>query len=797
MFSSNNEIDCYQDLILAEYSNLEGNAFTFEDKNSRLNDAQVQNVCSRHGVNEKDLKKNGLLIEYPEGTFRTMHMDLVYRAINARAASWSAKIPLEFKLVKPKEEAMPSFGEHRLGELEPFLNVSKKTGDTLIAALHSSGYVGLAHHQLHYLSKILTKEDKCYLLVSPTASGKSLIFYIAALTSILSKPEASGTSAIILYPRKALASDQLLKFLKVIYALNQLLSKERMPTITVGIDDGDTPRSSSSEEVKRSEVFRGIKCIRDGCNGNLRYRIVKSFCRVVCDKCNSIYEEIIATKGDIWSSQPSIVFSNLSALNRRLMTKSAQSILGREVKWIVLDEAHVYREEVGGHARWLLRRILARFNVLIKGEVRFIISSATIYNPVGFARKLLGLSDGIYYEDYQKILAASKDKKRKLAINLIVAPNPLRSAESLAEELSLALGVWGFAYGQKSIVFIDNVSEVERLRDFVVRTIILERSAHNDHINRKKTPSISDVSQSFSWLGISRGLSTIDSAKLAQIYDHHYAELNPEERARVEESFKNRASGVLFATSTLELGMDIGNVAAVIQYKIPLTAESYIQRIGRAGRSDEVGRIALGILVLTNSPSQIRYVLEDEYKRLLEPQVEIPVAWENEEIKKQHVIFSVLDYQAAKNKSTFMDFTTEIRSAWFSVADALSSLKTLIVDARKEISDLRRYEEEIAGDKSSLKILDEVLDQIEKKVDFGLTNYGAFSGIDIDDSLSKLRQAEDKVLEAKRVIDQTLLSAQEIKRLISAKELDDYESSIKGLEQSLSKLLGDMEKLWS
>jgi DEAD/DEAH box helicase domain-containing protein len=797
MFGNDSEIDCYQDLIIAEYENLEDNAFAFEEKNSRLNSSQIQTVCTRHGLDEKEVKKPGLLVEYPDGTFRTVHMDLVYRAINARAASWSPKIPLEFKLVKPRIELMPSFNEHKLEELEPLLHGSKKTDGMLVAALGKSGYTGLAHHQLHYLTKILSNNDKCFLLVSPTASGKSLIFYIAILASILSNPEVKGTSAFVLYPRKALASDQLVKFLRVVNALNQLLSTAGMSPLSVGIDDGDTPRSSSSVEVRKGEVFRGVKCIRNNCGGALRYRLAKSVCRVVCEKCNSVHEEIVATKGDIWASQPNIVFSNLSSLNRRLMTKSAQSILGPQVKWIVLDEAHVYREEMGGHSRWLLRRILARFSVLVKGDANVIISSATIHNPLGFSEKLLGLSDRVYYEEYQKILETSKNKKRKLLVNLIIAPNPLRTAESLAEEVSLELGVWGYAHGKKSIVFIDNVSEVERLRDFVVNTIILERKAQDDHINPNRTPSVSDVSQSFSWLGISNGLKTIDASKLAAIYDHHYAELNSEDRARVEESFKNHPSGILFATSTMELGMDVGNVAAVIQYKIPLTAESYVQRIGRAGRSDEVGRIALGILVLTNSPSQIRYVLEDEYKRLLEPQVEIPVAWENEEIRKQHVIYSVLDYQASKNKSTFMDFTTEIKSTWFSVSDALNSLKTLITDTRRELVGLESYEREIAGDNSSVKTLSDVLDQMESKVDFGLKNFNASSGADIDDGLKMLRQAENKVLDAKRTIGETTKLAQAMKNEVNAKELNDYESSVKALEESLTKVLGAMEKLWS
>ena len=734
---------------------------------------------------------------YPDGTFRTMHVDLVYRSINSKAAIWSAKIPLEFKLIKPKEESLPSFTEHDLEDLNPFLNLDKKSSGILVGALRDSGYSGLAHHQIHYLKNIISRNDKCYLLVSPTASGKSLIFYVAILASILSEPETLGTKAIVLYPRKALASDQLMKFLRVIHELNQRLTKENMPRITVGIDDGDTPRSSSSDDVKRQEVFRGVKCIQKGCDGTLHYQVARGSAVITCNACHRSYDEIVATKGDIWGSRPTIIFSNLSALNRRLMTKSAQSMVGSSVRWIVLDEAHVYREELGGHARWLLRRILARFSLLVKGDARFVVSSATIHNPVQFTKRLLGLSTGIYHEEYQKILEASKKKKRKLVINLIVAPNPLRSAESLAEEISLLLGVWGLSNSKKSIVFIDNVSEVERLRDFVVRTIIRERQAQNDHINPQKTPSVKDPSEPFSWIGLSRGIEEIDSSKLSSIYDHHYAELGSRERARVENDFKNRASGVLFATSTMELGMDIGSIAAIVQYKVPLTAESYVQRIGRAGRSDEVGRIALGILVVTNSPSQIRYVLGDEYKRLLEPQVEIPVAWENEEIKKQHVIFSILDHEAAGQRNTYMDFVSEISGKWLSVADALNSLKLIVSNARKELAEVYLYEEEISGDKSSLAILDELLDKMEKKTTFGLANYSAASGLSVDEGLDKLRQSEDIILQAKRIIEKALQSSKELQQQTNVKELENYESSVRELGRSLSNVLGNVEKLWS
>jgi DEAD/DEAH box helicase domain-containing protein len=797
MFDDEDEISCYQDLILAEYGNLDSNAFAFEKRESRLSDDQIASICSTYSVPRERLTKTGLLIRYPDGSFRTMHIDIIFRAVNARAASWSNKIPLEFKLVKPSQELIPSFTELDVGETKATLQLPNDVSDAFIEALRDSGYGKLAYHQVHYLKNILGGHDKCCLLVSPTASGKSLVFYITVLAAVLSGLSEHGTRAIVIYPRKALASDQLQKFMRVVVALNARLSKRETTPITLGIDDGDTPRSSNSEEVKRGETFRGLKCIEKGCTGSLRYATVKSNSAVACEKCKRVYNEIRPTKGDIWASRPSIIFTNLSSLNRRMMMKASQSIVGSSVQWIVLDEAHVYREEIGGHARWMLRRIIGRFDVLTKGDIRVLISSATIHNPRGFVKKLLGIGDSIYYEEYPKILEASQTKRKKLTVNTIIAPNPLRSAESLAEELSLLLGTWGFAHGGKSIIFIDNVSEIERMRDFVINDIIMSRQAQNDHIDVSKSAAVADVSDNFSWQSLANGLSDIKSTELSKIYDHHYAELNQDERARVEETFKARKSGVLFATSTLELGMDIGNIAAIVQYKIPLTAESYVQRIGRAGRSDEVGRIALGFLVLTNSPSQIRYVLENEYKKMLEPQVEIPVAWENEEIRKQHVIFSILDFEASRNKNTFLDFTTEVRPNWSDLGDALDSLKNIIKDARVSVDELRRYERAIEDDSLSVKLLDQLLDAMEKKVDFGLANYPKLSGMDIDENLSKLRNSEDKILKAKREIEGALRIAKKIEGQVTIKELDEYESAVTKLQDSLSKVLGDMEKMWS
>jgi len=801
--SSKNLIDCYHDLILCEYKKMENCKFILDKPESRLDANEVNSIISTYGLSLKELLSQGLLIRYPDLTFRTLHMELIFRAVNVRAASWSPKIPLEFKIPEPRIENLPSYNEVELSKLREITKLDDNLLGILQLSLQESNYDGLAFHQFYFLKILLAQKHKCYMLVAPTASGKSLIFYLTILIDVLQRLNEKGTKAMILYPRKALASDQLFKFLKVLCRINSHLSAKGLRKIIIGLDDGDTPRSSRSDDVRRADVFRGIKCIKPGCEGSLRYQEERERTLIVCENqaCREVYEEILATKDDIWSGSPDIVFSNLSALNRRMMMRPTQNLIGPSLKWIVLDEAHTYREELGGHARWLLRRLDARFNILRKGDIRFIISSATIPKPVLFASKLTGLKkEEIYFEPYTEILKSAKQKFRKLTLDVILAPNPLRSAESLAEELALLLGVWGFTNSKKTVFFVDNVSEVERIYDFVVRTIILKREAHNDHLDSSITPSVVDVTRPFSWRSISQNASHIDSSQLASIYDFHNAELPSEERARVENQFKSRKSGLIFSTSTLELGIDIGDIAAVIQYKVPLTSESYVQRVGRAGRSDRVLRVALGILVLTNSPSQIRFVLGNEYLRLINPEkidpyIEIPIAWENEEIKRQHILFSILDVLAAKGSSTYLDYTTEIRDYWLSVQDVINFLKDLLSQARNEIDTLKNYVAQETGGISNSQIVESILAKIEKKIALSAAQLSDLDARSIDESLAKLRMAESSIMYAVRTLSSIKDNIQEFLPTLQFRELEDHSKMLLGLEESLRDVLSELEKL--
>jgi hypothetical protein len=76
------------------------------------------------------------------------------------------------------------------------------------------------------------------------------------------------------------------------------------------------------------------------------------------------------------------------------------------------------------------------------------------------------------------------------------------------------------------------------------------------------------------------------SGVFRDVTELHYSNLKPRERKKAEDRFRKNAHALCIATSTLELGIDVGDVDAVLLFEPPGSVSSFLQRIGRANRRE-------------------------------------------------------------------------------------------------------------------------------------------------------------------------------------------------------------------
>jgi DEAD/DEAH box helicase domain-containing protein len=196
--------------------------------------------------------------------------------------------------------------------------------EELKAAYGAKGIQQLYTHQAAASEAV--HAGKNVVVVTPTASGKTLCYNLPILNAIL---EDSDTRALYLFPTKALAQDQLAE----LYDLNQRLAN----SFGVFTYDGDTPSDAR-------------KAIRE--------------------------------KGHIVLTNPDMLHTGILPHHTRWTR------LFENLRYIVIDELHAYRGVFGSHLCNVLRR-LRRIAKFYGSEPQFICSSATIGNPGELARRLL------------------------------------------------------------------------------------------------------------------------------------------------------------------------------------------------------------------------------------------------------------------------------------------------------------------------------------------------------------------------------------------------------------------------
>lgn len=195
----------------------------------------------------------------------------------------------------------------------------------LLQALRARGFEKLYTHQAQAVRAALQGKD--VVVVTPTASGKTLCFNVPVVHQILAAPESR---ALYLFPTKALAQDQ----------YNELYELTRCAggNIKVYTFDGDTP----------SNARRAIRMA-----------------------------------GSIVLTNPDMLHSGV------LPNHTGWIKLFENLKYVVIDEVHHYRGVFGSHVANVLRR-LARICEFYGSHPQFICCSATIANPAEIAERLTG-----------------------------------------------------------------------------------------------------------------------------------------------------------------------------------------------------------------------------------------------------------------------------------------------------------------------------------------------------------------------------------------------------------------------
>lgn len=248
-----------------------------------------------------------------------------------------------------------------------------------------------------------------------------------------------------------------------------------------------------------------------------------------------------------------VVLSNPHEIHHILCWHTKWRSFLSNLRYIVIDEAHRYRGVFGSHIAFVIRRLL-RLCRHYGSEPRFILSTATLANPQEFARSLTG----------QDFIGIDED---------------------------------GSPHGKKHFVlynpFSNGISEKsahQETKDLLVSCIKEDLQTLCFTGSRKMAELVT------LW---AREDARLSSARLADSISVYRAGFLPDERRAIERQLKDGSMKGVVSTNALELGIDIGNLDAVLISGYPGTMMSTRQQAGRAGRK---GGDALAILVAQGNP---------------------------------------------------------------------------------------------------------------------------------------------------------------------------------------------------
>lgn len=275
--------------------------------------------------------------------------------------------------------------------------------------------------------------------------------------------------------------------------------------------------------------------------------------------------ELITRPPDILITTPESLFLMLTSAARETLT---------EVQTVIVDEVHaVAATKRGAH----LALSLERLDQLLNQPAQRIGLSATVRPPEEVARFLSG-------QARTTIVAPPASKTFDLSVTVPVPDMANLENNTIWPDVEERI-VDLIETHNSSIVFANSRRLAERLTSRL-NEIHAERTGAG--VSMEHNPK---VGGGFPAQLMASGASLGAPTLLARA---HHGSVSKEQRAQVEDDLKSGRLKAVVATSSLELGIDMGAVDLVIQVEAPPSVASGLQRIGRAGH--QVGEISQGVL---------------------------------------------------------------------------------------------------------------------------------------------------------------------------------------------------------
>src|SRR5512138_3903908 len=343
------------------------------------------------------------------------------------------------------------------------------------------------------------------ILSTGTASGKTLAYNLPVFGSLLQDPNAR---ALYLFPTKALTQDQL-------STLGNLTPDTW--NLTPAIYDGDTPPKDRPAIRKNAHL--------------------------VLSNPDMLHTGILPHHTN-WSD----FFTNL--------------------RFVVIDEAHIYRGVFGSHVANVIRR-LKRVANFYGAHPQFILASATIGNPQELAGHLIE----------EPVHLIDNDGSARGPRHFLIYNPPITEP----------------ALGLRKSSLLEGVRLAHDLLTSNVQSVVFARSRRSVEIVLRYLQGNQSVDSS-----IESPLIDYDSLpKLQSAVRGYRSGYLPTQRREIEKGLREGTIKTVVATNALELGIDIGGLGAAVLVGYPGTVASARQQAGRAGRGLES---AAAVMVTSASP---------------------------------------------------------------------------------------------------------------------------------------------------------------------------------------------------